>query len=300
MKNLFLSLGTIVLASMMFSCQQNSDLTLSSDVTIAEDEVYMLKTTESVDQIVNAASFAGHLAEADVKSAFVRFFPYANFPDCAEVTVSTDGFPKEIIIDYGEECYTRNDILISGIITITLTDTMLNEGAEMTIIYDGLTIGDKTIDKEATIINEGINEAGNWVLSSSSVTTINYGDTLIITRDFDEQKEWINGFLTPRCFDDQFYLTGGGTITVNDELVFTRTITEALYFDRTCRFILSGVVEISRNDEIMTIDFGDGECDNIAIVTKDGVSEEIELNSCRFGQGFQRHLRHMHRTHGWW
>lgn len=300
MKNLFLLFSTILLAGLINSCQEITDTGLASEVTIAEDEVAFLKSSEAVDEVVNSAAFAGHMANADLKAGFIRFFPFKEFLECAEVTVSSDGFPKEIIIDFGEECFTRNDLQITGVITVTLTDTITNEGAEMTIIYDGVTIGDKSIEKEATLLNEGINDDGNWVMSISSVTTVGYGDTLFITRDFDEQKEWISGFLTPRCFDDQFYLTGGGTITVNDELVFTRTIIEPLFFDRACRYILSGIVEITRDGETMTIDFGDGECDNIAVVTKDGESEIIELNSCRFGHGFQRHMRNMHRQHGWW
>ncbi|TFH38487.1 MAG: hypothetical protein E4G95_03460 [Bacteroidia bacterium] len=300
MKNLLLFFGSVLMAGIMFSCDEVNDTSLNSDITISEDEVAFLKSTEAVGDIIDAASFAGHMAMADNKGGFIRFFPYKDFPECAEVTVSSNGFPKEIIIDYGDDCYTRNDLQITGIITITLTDTITNEGAVMTIIYDGVTIGDKSIDKEATITNEGINDDGNWVMSISSLTTVSYGDTLVITRDYDEQKEWINGFLTPRCFDDQYYLTGGGTITVNDEIVFTRTIIEPLYFDRACRYILSGVVEISRDGESLTIDFGDGECDNIAVVTKDGESEVIELNSCRFGHGFNRQMRHMYRSHGWW
>ena len=50
----------------------------------------------------------------------------------------------------------------------------------------------------------------------------------------------------------------------------------------------------------MIIDFGTGECDNIAVVTKDGEMEEIELNACQFGNGFKRHDRHMQKDKGWW
>ncbi|MEZ5000555.1 MAG: hypothetical protein R2744_05595 [Bacteroidales bacterium] len=209
-------------------------------------------------------------------------------------------FPKEIIIDYGEDCFTRNGLQITGTVTITISDTIINEGAEITVVYDNVTIGERSVDRETTILNEGMNEDGNWVISTSMLSTVTYGEDLVITRDYAGEKEWINGFLTPQCFDDQLYQTGGGTITVNDELVFTRTITVPLYIDKSCRFILSGVIEITRGEETMTIDYGDGECDNIAVVTKDGESEEIELNSCRFGTGFQRHLRHIRRINGWW
>ena len=73
-----------------------------------------------------------------------------------------------------------------------------------------------------------------------------------------------------------------------------------MLIDRSCKYPLSGIVEITRAGETMTIDYGTGECDNLAQVTKDGVSEEIELNSGKFRKGFQRHNKHMKQNTGWW
>ena len=86
----------------------------------------------------------------------------------------------------------------------------------------------------------------------------------------------------------------------HDELRFEKITVEPLLIDRSCRYPLSGIVEITRADETMTIDYGTGECDNIAHVTKDGVTEEIELNSCQFRKGFQRHNKDMKQNKGWW
>lgn len=45
-----------------------------------------------------------------------------------------------------------------------------------------------------------------------------------------------------------------------------------------CRFIVSGVLEISRNDATASLDFGDGSCDAVGILTyPDGSTEEIFL-----------------------
>lgn len=299
MKNLFLFLATIALAGTMFSCQKSND-EQTTDLTIAEDEVFLLKSTEAVDELVNIASFGAEITPTDVKAGFFRYFPYKDFPDCAEVTVSSDGFPKSILVDFGDDCVTRNGLAITGTISISITDTMKKAGAEMTVIYDGFKIGERGFDLEAHIMNEGQNEDGNWVISNSTLSTITYANGHTVTRDYAGQKEWIDGFFTHYPFDDKFFRTGGGTITVDDELTFERTITVPLYIDRACRFILSGVIEISRNGETMTIDFGDGECDNLATVTKGDESEVIELNSGRFRDGFQRHIRNFRRLNGWW
>ena len=112
----------------------------------------------------------------------------------------------------------------------------------------------------------------------------------------------MEGFDTPEVKDDQLMVTCSGSITVNGELKFEKTTIIPLLIDRTCRWPLSGIVEITRVDEIMTIDYsyGTGECDNIALVSKDGESEEIELNSGKFRKGFQRQHKHMKQHKGWW
>ena len=237
---------------------------------------------------------------AEAKSGSWRFYPHKNFPACAEVTVSGQEFPKTIIIDYGEDCFNRWGNQKTGVITITISDAMINEGAVYEVNFDNVTFGRRSINKTSTVTNEGINDNGNWVISYVSLSTVSYGDSLVVERDFIQEKEWINGFGTRDPFDDQFFKTGGGTITVNKDLVFERNIIDALHIDRACRFILSGVVEISKGDESMTIDYGEGDCDNIAIVTKDGISEEIELSKCRFRDGFMKRHRHFYRLKGWW
>jgi hypothetical protein len=190
-----------------------------------------------------------------------------------------------------------------GIVTIYMSDTITVEGAFYTITIENMTLGQREISKTATYTNEGMNDAGNWVISFESLSTTSFEkneELYSIVREFTGQREWLEGFDTPQATDDIFYLTRNGSITVNDELKFDKSTVEPLLIDRSCRYPLSGIVEITRADETMTIDYGTGECDNIAHVTKDGVTEEIELNSCQFRKGFQRHNKHMKQNKGWW
>ena len=53
---------------------------------------------------------------------------------------------------------------------------------------------------------------------------------------------------------------------------------EALKRDMSCRFIVSGILKIERPNMEGTIDFGDGNCDNVATFTDDeGNETEIKL-----------------------
>ena len=184
-----------------------------------------------------------------------------------------------------------------------MSDTIINPGAVYTVTMENLTLGQREISKTATFTNDGLNENDNWVISFESFSTTTFekqGEEFIIERDFSGMREWLNGFDTPEVRDDQLLVSRSGSITVNGDLKFSKTTVDPLLIDRTCKWPLSGIVEITRADEIMAIDYGAGECDNIALVTKDDISEEIELNSGKFRKGFQRHLKHMKQNKGWW
>lgn len=166
-----------------------------------------------------------------------------------------------------------------------------------------MTIGNREVDKTAVITNEGQDAVGNWVFSSKSVMTSTMeseGNIMVMVRDFAEKKVWLSGLDTPEIEDDIFLKSGGGSLIVNDELKFKRDITEDLLIDRSCMFPLQGIIEISRGEETMSLDYGAGECDNLAVVKKDGESEEIELISGRFRKGFKRQHRNMKQNKGWW
>jgi len=300
MKNLKIYLFVLAIAAVFTACQNTPLETEGLAVSIAEDEVAYIVAENALGEEITAASFAGHLADPSTKGDCVYFKPNLNFPDCAEVTVSGTEFPKEIVIDFGDECMTRNGRLRSGRILITISDKMTNPGAVRHVVYEDVVFGNRAIERDLTITNQGQNTEGNWVIAKDEVRTVYYGDSLKVKREYSGEKEWIDGFLTREFTDNKFYKTGGGTITVNDEIKFERTITTPLYIDRACRFILSGVVEITKNGEVMIIDFGDGTCDNLAVVTKDGESEEIELTTCRFKKKMKRRVRNMFQHKKWW
>jgi hypothetical protein len=228
-----------------------------------------------------------------------------SFPDCVLVSVEQEiegqDFPKTITLDYGEGCVGKRGLEKRGSITLYMTDTILNPNATYTITFEDVTIGNRKVEKTALITNEGQDENGSWIISSEYVmTSTRESEGATVVREFDEKKVWLSGFETPKIEDDIFLKSGGGSMTVNGELKFERTILEDLLIDRSCMFPKEGIIEISRGEETMTIDYGDGECDNLAVVNKDGESEEIELMSGRFRKGFQRHKRNMNQDKGWW
>jgi len=304
MKTLKIISAVLVMALFVAGCEQSPWNTeeLGDQVTMAEEEIASLKSAEATDSDVDAAKFAGHLMKGGMTLGGHHLLFGRNFPPCATVTVDSDEFPKTITVDYTEGCVGRMGLAKKGTLTIEMSDTIINEGAVYKVTFSNVNFGNRTIEKTVTYTNEGQNDDGNWVISYEMLSTTSFTreeESFVIVRDFSGSKEWLAGFDTPECTDDQFLRNGSGSITVNDELKFERTVTD-LFIDRACKYPLSGVIDITRGDESMSIDFGTGECDNIALVTKDGESEEIELNAGKFRKGFKRHERNMKKDKGWW
>jgi len=304
MKTVKLVLGTLILSLLVVSCDYTINKETVSDtdgVTIAEDEILSLKSAEVTEEEAQTAGFSVDLHEGPGFGIGGGGLYCAKFfPSCATVTVSSETYPKEIIIEFGEDCLDRHGNVRTGTIIINISDTLVNEGAILTVEYDSVTFHNKLIDRFMVMENLGVNEAGNWMMAISDSSTIYYGDTITTVRVSDYELEWLSGFGTPEHDDDIFYKTGGGTITVNGETVFTKTIIEPLLYDRSCGYIISGILEIVKLDNVMTIDFGDGTCDSTAEITKDGVTETIDLLQCRFMEKFDRKHHGAHQNHGWW
>ncbi len=275
MKSRITLLMSVFLIGFLLSCDslEPAPEIDSTELSLEEDEIISLKSGEEFEQDEHAAMAAGHHMGMGG-----HFGHGESRNDCATVTVSGDGFPKEITIDFGDGCQTRKGDLKTGKILITLSDTLVNAGAVHQVEYVDVMIGDKRIDLLKTRTNTGLNATGNWVLESASELTITYADGSSSTRSSNETIEWISGFETADREDNIMYKSGAGTGLNSKGESFERTITTPLLIDKSCDYIKSGVVEMSKDGVVSSIDFGDGTCDQWATITKDGVSKEIDLS----------------------
>ncbi len=118
------------------------------------------------------------------------------------------------------------------------------------------------------------------VSTASIDLTITFDDGKVYSRKGTLTKEMTSGYDTWFDWDDNvFMITGSGTTTFPNGDTFSAEITTPLEFDASCRksFAVKGIVSITKNGATATIDYGSGECDTLAKVTKDGVTEEVDL-----------------------
>lgn len=127
----------------------------------------------------------------------------------------------------------------------------------------------------------GYNSNQNLVISGKLTNgKLTLPDGTTIERSMDHQREWIAGLLTKNIWDDECLITGTATGKNIDGLAYTNTILTALHWTRACKFIVSGVVNIEREGVLpVQLDYGTGNCDAKAIVTRGDASKEILLKN---------------------
>ena len=284
MKNLkyflFLSLcGTMVLVS----CTKDD-----VDTNVVEIENY------EVEDEINAETFAEDIENAiDDELEFADiFFHDGSTKDgmskgptgtdvnanCAQRTASAarGTFPNTVIITLGEGCTGRHGQSIRGQIEVTLSDNPRNADATKTVTLTDFQIGETTINGTRTVTNMGLNDNEQRQLTRTEDITITRGD-FTIKRRSNITTTRMAGDNTDTREDDTLERIGTVEGTNSRGETYTTTITSAMVRKGNCRWPVSGVREITRGDRKITLDYGDGTCDNKVTATMGDRSKVFEI-----------------------
>lgn len=202
--------------------------------------------------------------------------------DCPVITiVPNDGtYPRTITIDYGTDgCEGWNGRIRKGIILITVTDTMVNEGAVRTVEFINFSVDDVLVAGTKTLTNNGLNDQGQpyftRVVSDASLTFPN-GD--VAEWNATQTLTLIEGADTPQRFDDVLQIEGSSSGVNRHGKAFTAEITVPLIKPRACRWAVSGVRTVTVDDHTWTLDYGNGDCDKFATLTRpDGTTKVVVI-----------------------
>ncbi|MEN6618323.1 MAG: hypothetical protein ABFC28_02325 [Rikenellaceae bacterium] len=239
----------------------------SDDDSVAEEDlnsetinlVKEITMTESIDEEIDASineAIAYSEQDPKLKSATTG-------PECATVTViPRDGtFPKTITIDFGNSCSGISGLTRSGSITVIISDTLRNHGAEYSVTFNNYTVEGVTVTGTKSVENTGTEDFPSFTEETN--TTLTTANSIVIKKTKTITRKWVEGMDTYTQIDDVFLLSGSAEVTSSADRSYSYIITKPLKIARTCENILEGVMEItwSGKDEPVTIDFGEGLCD---------------------------------------
>lgn len=195
---------------------------------------------------------------------------------CAVVTETSVDFPKTVTIDYGTGCTNSNGVTKKGKVIIYMSNSLNNVGAIRNISFEGFYVNNTAITGTKNLENTGLNSFGNAIIDVDGNLTFTHPNGTR-TRNYVHEREWI-GHTTCDRTDDKWKITGEGSVTRNGGVSRTYQITSAIYIKYGCRYPVSGLVDFGTANRGCIINYGDGECDEFAVLTTKFRNREYTIN----------------------
>ncbi|MDH3699355.1 MAG: hypothetical protein OEQ81_11870 [Flavobacteriaceae bacterium] len=280
MKRVFrkLNVAAILIAAVLVSsCNKDA-----SDEVIVDQEnfdVQELKASDEAELITEEVLNVGEdVYAADELSFSNKGYTSDFLPDCVTITTVITSTSKEKTIDFGDGCELPNGNVLSGIIYLSYlkdTDVPMNT---LSMSLENFTFNGVSVEGSASVDRVRSNENGNPQSDASASFNAVWPDGSTASFTGNRTREWIEGYGSGFWGDNVFLISGSATYTGPLGNVFMKETITPLRRELACRFIVSGVLEISRNDATVSLDFGDGSCDAVGILTyPDGSTKEIFL-----------------------
>jgi len=285
MKTKFLLIGTcIITLSFFISCNSDEKTNDGSSAAITNDEIIAnAKIDASVEDVTNIAEdqFSAQLNINSKPSGPIKSF----LPSCATITTVLTNNTWTKTVDFGVEgCTLNNGNTVKGKMVVSFSNDFSSSTQTISYTFEGFYHNGRKLQGSKSIVRT-IKETNILVtphpVSTASIDlTITFDDGKVYTRKGSLVKEMTSGYDTWFDWDDNvFVVTGSGSTTFPNGDTFSAEITTPLEFNVACRksIAVKGIVSITKNGASAIIDYGSGECDTLATVTKDGVTEEIDL-----------------------
>jgi len=264
MKNTLLIAFTALL---LVSCSKDND-----EQAVAAPNNQEMERLGKIDQLND---FIIDLGDEQATSQSGRNSNPSNFSRCASVTTVSNNNTWTRTVDFGNGCQYFNDVVLKG--KIIYSGMVDFDEHEYTIsytfedfYYDDINVdGNKSFSKFHDV--SSLSNEEHPIYSLDIDLTVTYEDGDIYHRMGNKSREFVEGYNTTfNIFDNKYLSTGSWTTTRSNDVVFSSTILEPLEKKSICPYFRSGVIEIVYRNNTYNIDYGNGSCDNEAMLSYNG------------------------------
>jgi len=202
------------------------------------------------------------------------------FSSCASRTVVLEGNSVNISLDFGAGCEGPHENVLAGVIRIDIQLLGADE-KQVTHSFEEFSINGRAIEGNITRNRIRLNQDGYPEVQISKDIRIQWDENNSFNRVGQTKRTWVSGNDTRRWGDDVFLTTGNWRVLKNGVLQRSVTISKELRREMSCRFLVSGTINIEGSEANYSLDFGEGACDDVAVVTTGERQEEIQLGRLR-------------------
>ena len=284
MKTKFLLIGMFFLSISVFTSCNSDSTPAPTDTALTVNEVTSTQMMDNaIDDVSVIADDQYELTEGSTNGRVSATY-YSLTPSCATVSdLGSTATVRKITITFGTNaasCLFRGHNLKGQIILTRTIGTTFPK--IMTVTYNNFYVNDNKLEGTSTWKREMLG-TGTTLHPKTTFTMTNMTLTTkegVYTRNGERFREMNAGFLTRTSpTDDVFSTWGTFTTTYSNGNVYSSSINASapLITKTACGlqqtpkpFPVSGVLKLSKNSHYVTIDYGSGECDNLAMLSVDG------------------------------
>jgi hypothetical protein len=217
------------------------------------------------------------------------------YGDCATVVEDEENNTKTIT--FSEDCEGKRGQTRSGTMIVTYSETQGEAGSFRQVTYDDFYLNGVKIEGTRRTEIISIDENGSKTMRTSMTDgKMIYEDGTFKTKNSEMTR------YTHLENDEKQYssLTGSKSAVSTEGVSFSMQITTPIKFVYNCddlgfrkrgKIPVEGIKVSIDGDQTITTDFGDGTCDTLVEVTKDGEVETVDLKDLKRGGRFKNILK---------
>jgi len=262
----------VTLSLLIISCTTTDESTDNAVNFSVEDTARAAKADAVIDGSLNIMENG---IDENVEAS--RTFPNSLFPECTQITLTSNGNGGTIVLDFGDACELNNGAIVSGIINLEYSP-ILSGTRTITYSFENYVYNGNGVAGGGEIFRQIANANGNPQSTVNESIVVSFPNTPITaTRNGLRIAEWVEGVDSGTWLDNVYHITGNWNTTFTNGFQRTGEVTQTLVRKLNCLFFVSGVLEITQENFTASIDYGSGECDNQATITINGQDFPIGL-----------------------
>ena len=278
-------------SSLFSSCSDNNTIDYtSSDNANVQSEANSDAQTAEIDDLsaVAVSSDAATLLGRESWGGRTITISDDRFK-CATVTLVTANDNSiikphgTITIDFGTACTGPGGMTRTGKIIVTYTGRRFLPGSSIVTATQNFAVNGIKVEGTRTLTNTST--SADAPVSFSIVedgVKITWTDGTFAIRSSTMAKAWNR---TQNPLEDSWTIKGSAIGTNRKGKEYTMTTTKELVYKRSCAIsnkvfmAVSGIKELITDKKKVSVDYGNGDCDNKVTITINGKSKEIEATS---------------------
>lgn len=267
----------VILGLTFTACTENE----TSDLVSEEQNVSEVIQSAEMDQVTTVLEdFIIDIYE-EQEDAEARGISLSskNMPDCVTVTLVAQQHFRELTVDFGSDgCLLRGHMYRGQIVLTYERDTQAQQVA-IGYVLNEFYFDAKNIIGSNLILRTLSNGNGNLQFTHTIDLTVVWPNGIEASRQGQIVREWIEGFGSGVYSDNVFEVTGYWNANFASGNTHTYESMQPLRREASCYHFVSGSIDVQRTLFGGTLDYGEGDCDNLGIFTfNNGTEIDIVLN----------------------